>query len=176
MGKAEQKKFIALFFSYFRTRHCLQVITEVGHLVIRRTRQGEIVSGGHDTWLSRQGPACRQHLSHPPDASGPKSATSASCACCRTRRLRQVGLRAPKPVGTPRADASSPILLLQLFFLLSLLFLSCSSNPPFSNLISSILRAFLDQNQWNLLQEVEDSPIYKWVSFRRNFVGSFCHI
>jgi hypothetical protein len=28
---------------------------------------------------------------------------------------------APKPLGTPRADASSPILLLQLFIILSLL-------------------------------------------------------
>jgi hypothetical protein len=45
-----------------------------------------------------------------------------------------------------------------------LLFLSCSSNHPFSNLISSILRAFLDQNQWKLLQEVEDSRIYKWLA------------
>jgi hypothetical protein len=46
----------------------------------------------------------------------------------------------------------------------------------FSNLVSSILREFLDQNQSDLLQEVEESPVYKWVSFRRNFVGSFCHI
>jgi hypothetical protein len=61
-------------------------------------------------------------------------------------------------------------------FLSLLLFLFFSSSLSLSNLIPSILRAFFDQNQSNLLQEVEDSPIYKWVSFRTNFVGSFRRI
>jgi hypothetical protein len=67
----------------------------------------------------------------------------------------------------------SPVASLLLFvFALSLLQLKLI----FLNLFSLILRAFLDQNQSNLLQEVEASPIYRWVSFWRNFVGSICRI
>jgi hypothetical protein len=76
------------------------------------------------------------------------------------------------PVGTPRRGTPLPRCLSSFLFALSLLQLKLL----FSNLVSSIPRAFLDQNHSNLLQEVEDSPIYKWVSFRRNFVGSFCRI
>jgi hypothetical protein len=83
-----------------------------------------------------------------------------------------------KTVRTPGSAAHSPTRLASLcsslFSYLSSA--SASSNLSLSSLISSILRAFVDQNQSNLLQEVEDSPIYKWVSFRRNFVGSFRRI
>jgi hypothetical protein len=113
---------------------------------------------------------------------GKQSRSADRKRCCRVRRSRQVCMLEHNPVGTPpppARHASRPLLLsslLQLFFLLSLLILCFSSNPPLLNLVSLILRAFLDQNQWNLLQEVEDSPIYKWVNFRRNFVGSFYRI
>jgi hypothetical protein len=100
---------IAIFFSYFRTRHCLQVITEVGHLVIRWTREEGIVSGGHDIAPFEAGPRMPEHLSHPPDASGPKPATSSTFTCCRTRRLRQGSLRAAKMVDTP-ARHPTPLL------------------------------------------------------------------
>jgi hypothetical protein len=96
-----------------------------------------------------------------------------------SRRAGATGLHAGiKAVDTPRRAHSlshclSPVASLLLFvFPLSLLQLKLL----FSNLVSSILREFLDQNQSDLLQEVEESPIYKWVSFRRNFVGSFYHI
>jgi hypothetical protein len=45
----------------------------------------------------------------------------------------------PKPLRTPALTLPHP------FF--SLLFLRCSSNPEFTNFISSILRAFLDEKQ-----------------------------
>jgi hypothetical protein len=46
-------------------------------------------------------------------------ATSATWACYRARRIRLVRMHAANLVGTPRALARSPILLLlQLFFLL----------------------------------------------------------
>jgi hypothetical protein len=134
-----------------------------------------ITSGGHDFAAFEAGHARR--------------------LTCRDRRIRveragHVGLLSHPPVATSQAARSEngahpprgsrlptrPLLLLSLFALSLFALLSCSSTLSFSNLISSILRAFVDQNQSNLLQEVEDSPIYKWVSFRRNFVGSFCHI
>jgi hypothetical protein len=126
--------FIVFFFSYFRTSICLQVITEVGHLSIRRTRQGHIPSGGRDTRFSRWGPACRQQLSRRADASGPKSATSATWACYRTSRMRLVRMRAANPVGTHRALARS--LILPASALLSPL---CSFSAPAQTLHSQIL-------------------------------------
>jgi hypothetical protein len=88
--------YIALFFSYFRTRHCLQVITEVGHLIIRRTRERDIVSGLYNIAPFEAWPRMPEHLSHPPDASGGKLATSAAwrgvapagCECMRMLELR----------------------------------------------------------------------------------------
>jgi hypothetical protein len=45
-------------------------------------------------------------------------ATSACCACVGLLRLQSqlAGETTPKSLGTPHADASSPILLLQLFY------------------------------------------------------------
>jgi hypothetical protein len=43
-----------------------------------------------------------------------------------------------------------------------LLFLRCSSNPEFTNFISSILRAFLDEKQWILFAKNLISSILKY--------------
>jgi hypothetical protein len=40
--------FIALFFSYFKSSINLEVISELGHHCVRRTRLEQIVSGGCD--------------------------------------------------------------------------------------------------------------------------------
>jgi hypothetical protein len=102
----------------------------------------------------------RRLLSSPPDS------TSESKNRART----------PRGSRLPTRPFSLSLFALSVFTLSLFALLNFSSNLSFSNLIPSILRAFVDQNQSNLLQEVEDSPIYKWVSFRRNFVGSFRRI
>jgi hypothetical protein len=70
--------YIALFYSYFKTRIYLQLITDLGQRRNRRMRLVEIVSGGYDSLKSRQVVASagrewrgRSHVGRPGKALAP---------------------------------------------------------------------------------------------------------
>jgi hypothetical protein len=153
--------------------------------------------GGREKRYLRRGPACRHELSCPPGASGGGRATSAACARNRARRIGILGCRGlvaggrdrfpgqVKMVGTPPpppppSPPTQRALASPLPRCLSPSFPSCSfpasAQAHILKSVFSSLRAFLDQHQSDLLQEVEESPIYRWVSFWRNFISLFCRI
>jgi hypothetical protein len=155
--------FIALFFSYLRSSMISGVFTKVGHRFIRQIRHRHILSGERDYTPFEAGDAGRLttrtrrirllrsrrvgHLSSLPVSSGVGGATS---ACCRCRRIRQAQ---QKPCAHPARQPAphSPLLSFSLCSFSLHYFSLCSSqfssNLSFSNLIPSILRAFVDQNQ-----------------------------
>jgi hypothetical protein len=144
--------FIALFFSYFRSSMISLVFTKVGHRFIRQMRLRHILSGGHDYTPFEAADARRPHYSHPPDSIAAFEAgqhLSKPAVSTRSVGATSTGTAASRKRCAPPARQRTPPLAFASLSLCSSLFslLSFSYNLSFCYLVSSILIAFLDQNQ-----------------------------
>jgi hypothetical protein len=163
LGRHHRQNFFfrALFFSYLRSSMISLVFTKVGHRFIRQMRLRHIVSGGRD-YTPFEAANARRLTTRTRRIRLPVSRRASACRSRRIRLEAWTTTAASRNRCVPPARQRTPPLGFVSLSLCSSLFslLSFSYNLSFCYLISSILIAFLDQNQWNLSMRIRELVIF----------------